>query len=121
MTAVVSRMACRATTNPLCLCHCSRAARSQAPCGSISVRPAASVTRAEFDAELLRIPADARAGVTANPRRVNDLLVRMLVQKTLAARARAAKLDESPEARLRAQAEIDRLLAGSRLASGPIV
>ncbi|MCC7218217.1 MAG: peptidylprolyl isomerase [Burkholderiales bacterium] len=72
---------------------------------------AASVTRAEFDAELLRIPADARAGVTANPRRVNDLLVRMLVQKTLAARARAAKLDESPEARLRAQAEIDRLLA----------
>lgn len=71
----------------------------------------AKVTRAEFDAEVLRVPADARAGFADNPRRVNDLLVRMLVQKSLAAQARAAKLDASPEAALRVQIEIDRLLA----------
>lgn len=69
------------------------------------------VTRAEFDAELLRIPADARSGFTGSPRRVNELLGRMLTQKTLAEKARAAKLDATPEARLRAQLEADRLLA----------
>ncbi|MFO1316081.1 MAG: peptidylprolyl isomerase [Burkholderiales bacterium] len=71
----------------------------------------ARVTRTEFDAEVLRLPADARAGFASNPRRVNDLLVRILVQKSLAAQARAAKLDASPEAAVRAQLELDRLLA----------
>jgi peptidyl-prolyl cis-trans isomerase C len=71
----------------------------------------AKVTRAEYDAELLRLPADMRAGFPNNPRRVNDLLARMLVQKSLAAQARAAKLDASPEAALRVRLEVDRLLA----------
>ena len=35
----------------------------------------------------------------------------MLVQKSLAAQARTAKLDATPEARLRVQLELDRLLA----------
>lgn len=71
----------------------------------------AKVTRAEYNAELLKLPPDLRAGFPNNPRRVNDLLVRMLVQKSLAAQARAAKLDASPEAALRVQLEVDRLLA----------
>ena len=69
------------------------------------------VTRAEYNAELLKLPRDLRDGFANSPRRVNDLLVRMLVQKSLAAQARAAKLDATPEARLRAQLELDRLLA----------
>ena len=69
------------------------------------------VTRAEYNAELLKLPPDLRAGFANNPRRVSDLLARMLVQKSLAAQARAAKLDATPEARLRAQLELDRLLA----------
>ena len=71
----------------------------------------ATVTRAEFDAELLRLPADARAGFAANPRRVNDLLQRLLVQKSFAAKARAEKFDASPEAALRLRLEADRVLA----------
>ena len=71
----------------------------------------ASVTRAEYDAELLKLPIDVRAGFANNARRVNDLLARMLMQKSLAAQARAAKLDASPEASRRMQLEIDRLLA----------
>jgi peptidyl-prolyl cis-trans isomerase C len=71
----------------------------------------ARVTQAEFEAELLKLPIDLRAGFATNPRRVNDLLVRMLVQKSLAAQARAAKLDATPNAVLRIQLETDRLLA----------
>jgi peptidyl-prolyl cis-trans isomerase C len=71
----------------------------------------AKVTRAEYSAELLKLAPDLRISFANNPRRVNDLLVRMLVQKSLAAQARAAKLDASPEARLRVQLEVDRLLA----------
>ena len=71
----------------------------------------AAVTRAEYDAELLKLPIDVRSGFANNARRVNDLLARMLLQKSLAAQAKAAKLDASPEASKRMQLEIDRLLA----------
>lgn len=70
----------------------------------------AKVTRAEYDVELQRLPADLRAGFANSARRVNDLLVRMLLQKSLAARARSAKLDAAPDNALRIQLEIDRLL-----------
>jgi peptidyl-prolyl cis-trans isomerase C len=70
----------------------------------------AQVTRAEYDAELARLPVDLRAGFGNSPRRVNDLLMRMLMQKSLAARARDAKLDTAPENVRRIQIETDRLL-----------
>lgn len=70
----------------------------------------AKVTRAEFDVELQRLPADLRPGFANNARRVNDLLVRMLVQKSLAAQARGAKLDAQPDNMMRIQLETDRLL-----------
>lgn len=71
----------------------------------------ARVTRAEYNAELLKLPADLRGGFADNPRRVNDLLVRMLVQKSLAAQAKAAKLDATPDAALRIDLEVDRVLS----------
>jgi peptidyl-prolyl cis-trans isomerase C len=71
----------------------------------------ATITRAEYDAELLKLPIDIRAGFANSARRVNDLLVRMLTQKSLAAQAKAAKFDASPEASRRVQLEVDRLLA----------
>ena len=71
----------------------------------------ASVTREDYDVELLKIPADLRPGFGASPRRVNDLLQRMLVQKTLAAKARAAQIDRQPEASARIALETDKLLA----------
>lgn len=70
----------------------------------------AHVTRAEYDAELTRLPVDLRAGFGNSPRRVNDLLMRMLMQKSLAANARNAKLDVAPESVRRIQLETDRLL-----------
>ncbi len=70
----------------------------------------AKVTRADYDTELLRLPIETRAGFANNPRRVNDLLTRMLVQKTLAVQARNAKVDVAPENALRLRMEVDRLL-----------
>jgi len=70
----------------------------------------AKVTRAELDVELQRLPAELRPGFANNARRVNDLLVRMLVQKSLAAQARSAKLDAQPDNMLRIQLEADRML-----------
>jgi peptidyl-prolyl cis-trans isomerase C len=71
----------------------------------------AKVTKADYEAELLKLPADIRPGFANNQRRVNDLLSRMLLQKSLAAQARAAKLDTQPETALRLNQEIDRLLS----------
>jgi peptidyl-prolyl cis-trans isomerase C len=71
----------------------------------------ASVTRAEYDAELLKLPPDLRVGFANNPRRVTDLLVRMLVQKSLAAQAKAEKIDTTPNAVLRLRLEADRILS----------
>ncbi len=71
----------------------------------------ARVTRAEYNAELLKLPIDLRAGFANNPRRVNDLLMRMLVQKSLASQARAAKLDATPEAAARIELEVERQLS----------
>jgi len=68
------------------------------------------ITRAEYDAELKRLPADMRAGFANSSRRVNELLARMLLQKSLAAQARNGKLDGTPENALRMQMEADRLL-----------
>lgn len=84
---------------------------AQAPDTVLISNSLASVTRREYDAELTKLPADMRDGFGSNPRRVNDLLVRMLVQKSLAAKARAAKLDATPENAARIALEVDRLLA----------
>jgi peptidyl-prolyl cis-trans isomerase C len=86
-------------------------AQTASPDTVLTSNSAAAVTRAEYDAELQKLPIDLRAGFANNPRRVNDLLARLLMQKSLAAQARAAKLDASPEASMRMQLEIDRLLA----------
>ena len=70
----------------------------------------ARVTRAEYDVELQRLPVELRGGFANNPRRVNDLLVRMLVQKSLGTQARGAKLELIPDNVIRIQLETDRLL-----------
>src|SRR5215212_7022031 len=65
----------------------------------------AKVTRAEYDAELLKLPPDLREGFANNPRRVNELLQRMRMQKSLAAQARNAGLDKRPDVKARLDLE----------------
>jgi len=75
-----------------------------------------AITRADWDAEMLRIPAKDRADFAANPRRVRQLIERMLTTRELAAMARQQKLDADPLVRIRVQQEEDRLLAAALLA-----
>ncbi len=76
----------------------------------------AEVTRRDYDAELSRLPPDIREAFSNDPRRVHDLLSRMLLQKSLAAQARAARIDQTPENAARIAFEMDRLLASMEIA-----
>ncbi len=68
----------------------------------------AKVTRGDYEAELLKIPADIRGGFATDKKRVTDLLVRMLVGKSLAVQARSGDLYKDPEMQRRRALEIDR-------------
>jgi peptidyl-prolyl cis-trans isomerase C len=76
----------------------------------------AKVTRGDYEAELLRLPPDMRAGFGNSGKRVYDLLARLLLTKSLAAEARKNGLDKDPEAQHRIALEVDRLQAGLQVA-----
>ena len=71
--------------------------------------------RSEYEAELLKLPADVRLGFADSPRRVNDLLTRLIVQKTLAAQARDRKIADDAAYAVRYRLEVDRVLAQLRV------
>lgn len=75
-----------------------------------------SVRKSDFDLELERLPADIRPGFATNERRVNELLRRMLIERTLAAQARTEKLDQAPSNAKRLATEIEKLYAQLKLA-----
>jgi peptidyl-prolyl cis-trans isomerase C len=76
----------------------------------------AKVTRGDYEAELLRLSPDLRAGFANSGKRVYDLISRLLLTKSLAAQARAAGLDKDPETQRRLALEIDRVQAGLQVA-----
>jgi peptidyl-prolyl cis-trans isomerase C len=69
-----------------------------------------TIRKSDYELELERLPPDIRPGFANSERRVNDLLRRMLVERTLAAQAREEGLDRLPGNARRLEAEIDRLL-----------
>ncbi len=74
--------------------------------------PEAVLTRADWDADLMRVPAAQRVSFATSPQRVQTALTNMLVNRTLAERARAQGLDKDPVVQRRVALEADRLLAG---------
>jgi peptidyl-prolyl cis-trans isomerase C len=72
--------------------------------------------KSEYETELLKLPADIRPGFANSPKRVSELLNRLLVQKALAEQAREHKLAESAEYAVRYRLEVDRVLAQLRVA-----
>jgi hypothetical protein len=73
------------------------------------------VYRSDYEAELLKVPAEIRAGFANNQKRISDLLTRLLVQKSLAAQPEAAALAREPETAVRIRLEAERVLAQLRL------
>jgi parvulin-like peptidyl-prolyl isomerase len=69
------------------------------------------ITRADYDAELLRLPADSRVAFATDAKRITALLNNILVGKTLAAEARKAGLDQDVYLQRRIALEADKVLA----------
>jgi peptidyl-prolyl cis-trans isomerase C len=69
------------------------------------------LTRADYEAELQRLPADSRAAFATDPKRVAALLNNILIGKTMAASARKDGLDRDPVVQRRIALEADKVLA----------
>jgi peptidyl-prolyl cis-trans isomerase C len=77
--------------------------------------PETVITRADWEADLDRIPTDKRDAFANTPQRVKSVLNSLLVAKTLAARARAEGMDRESRVADRIALETDRLLAAYML------
>ena len=76
-----------------------------------------TLTRGDYDLEITRLPAEARGGFGTDAARVNGLLNRLLVSKTMAAEARKAGMDKLPELQQRIAWETERMLAAMYIES----
>ena len=74
-----------------------------------------TITKADFEAELARLPPEQQGALRATPERLPGYIEGILVLKTLAKQARESKLDQAPETKAEIQAAIDRTLAQRRL------
>ncbi|MET0167016.1 MAG: peptidylprolyl isomerase [Vicinamibacterales bacterium] len=74
--------------------------------------PEAVLIRADWVAELTRVPADQRVAFATGPQRVQTGLNNILVNRTLAHRARERGIDKDPVVERRLVLEVERALAG---------
>ena len=73
-----------------------RRAMAASPDDVLVRTPEMVITRADWEAELTRIPDDQRVAFATSPQRVQAALNNLLVNRTLAERARAKGLDKDP-------------------------
>jgi peptidyl-prolyl cis-trans isomerase C len=73
------------------------------------------VYRSEYEAELLKLAPDVRPGFANNQRRIAELVLRLLIQKSLAAQPETVALAQSPLNATRIRLESERVLAQLRL------
>ena len=73
------------------------------------------VRKSDYLLELERLPPETREGFANNPRRVRDLLQRMVVERTIAAQARSENLLDKRNYRERLAAETERFLAAAKV------
>ena len=86
-----------------------------APDDVLAENTTVKLTRADYEADLERIPADMRAAFATDSKRVSALLNNLLVGKTLAAQARNAGIDRDPAVQRRVALEAERVLADIQL------
>lgn len=75
----------------------------------------ARLTRADYDADIQRVPPEMRAEFASNPARLSAYLTNLLIVKTLAADARRAGFDKDPLLQRRIALAVDRALADAQL------
>jgi len=97
------------------LCTASAGAQISADDPVLVENGPVKVYRSDYEAELMKVPADIRAGFANNQKRISDVLTRLLVQKSLAAQPETAALARVPGTAVRIRLEADRVLAQLRL------
>lgn len=81
----------------------------------VATRGGASVTLADVDAALLGATPGQRAGIMNSPRRIDELVNRLLINRQLATEAKGQKIDQDPTVRRAIEQSSERILAEQRL------
>jgi len=82
----------------------------------VASRGGAVVTMLDVDAALLNVPKRLRANVMNNPKRIEELIERLLINRQVALEAKAAKLDQGAVYARASQQQEERLLTELRMA-----
>ena len=90
------------------------AAAAELPPDVLTRSSRATLTRADFEAELANVPSDLRTEFAASGARLTKMLNSMVEARTLAAEARANGLDKDPVMERRVALAVDRVLAQGR-------
>jgi len=86
-------------------------AQQKLPDDVVAQQGGATVTMQDIDAYAQRIPENDRAGFFDSPKRIESMIMSLLLQKQLAAEARAAKLDQDPDIQAQMRLASDDTLA----------
>ena len=81
------------------------------PPGIVARQGGVEVSLQDIDAYAQKIPEKDRAGFFDSPKRIEGVIMNLLLQRQLAAEARAAKLDQDPAVQLQIQQATDDTLA----------
>lgn len=81
----------------------------------VASRGTASVTMADIDASLIASPRDQRANIMNSPKRIEELINRLLLNRQLANEARAKKFDTKPEIKTAIALSAERILGEQML------
>ena len=85
------------------------------PQAVVVARGGVSITLQDVDDYMQRVPVEKRAGMMDSPRRIEALLLNMLLNKQLAAQAEQMKLDQDPEVHGKTGLQRTEILARLRL------
>ncbi|MGH8851683.1 MAG: peptidylprolyl isomerase [Casimicrobiaceae bacterium] len=81
----------------------------------LAENPVARLTRADYDADVQRVPAESRNAFASDPKRIGTYLNNLLLTKSLAVEGRKAGVDKDPVLQRRIGLEADRLIADAQI------
>jgi peptidyl-prolyl cis-trans isomerase C len=93
----------------------SAATAADLPDNVLAKGPRVTVTKADYETELDRLPADLRAGFGTNPKRIGSIVSNLVLQKTLSDEARTLALDKDPKVQRLIASQLDKFLAQLRV------
>ncbi|MGH8713552.1 MAG: peptidylprolyl isomerase [Casimicrobiaceae bacterium] len=112
---------------PLLLLSCTGIAQAPVPAAAaasgvqhppdevLAENGVARLTRADYDADVQRVPLEMRNAFASDPKRIGTYLNNLLLTKTLAIEGRKAGVENDPVLQRRIELEADRLIAEAQI------